>query len=315
MNTLHRHFAANGFFLFTLLALFLLTGIGCGKMADKEAPAGSRAPQMTFAAEAKKADRLVTGEAELMEEGRDDGVQSPGENIALRGRKLIRDGQMRMKVKDVEQARGELEAIVGQAGGFVANINYDRHTSSRRMTVTLRLPAEGFHELVKRIGALGHVEHESFDVTDVTDRYVDLERRIATNEKLAARLEQLIENKSYRFKDLLEVESKLMRLRLDIERLQGSLRGLDDRISLSTLRIEMYQEVVQKVVPPDSVFAPIIGAIENAGPNFKGSLRAMMSLFGFIVRVFMVLLPWLILALIFTGIIVLLVKRAKRKKK
>jgi len=302
--------------LFCLLLCFLTSLVACGKMADYEASAP--APQFESAKKAstrnmsdKPAGMADTTTA--MAEA-DDGVEAPGENLALRGRKLIREGQMRMKVKDVEQARGELEAIVGKAGGFVANINYDRYSSSRRMTVTLRLPAEGFSDLVKQIGALGHIEHESFDVTDVTDQYVDLERRIATKEKLAARLEQLIQNKSYRFKDLLEVERELTRLRLDIERLQGSLRGLDDRISLSTLKVEIYQEVVQKVVPPDSVFAPIIGAIENAGPNFKGSLRAMMGLFGFIVSAFMVLLPWLILALIFVGVIVLLVKRTQRRK-
>lgn len=236
------------------------------------------------------------------------------ENLATRGRKLIREGDVQLQVKDVEASRTKLEAMTAAAGGFVAGVKHSRVAGVQSLEITLRLPTGGFVAFVKSLAALGTVESENVTVTDVTDQWVDLNRRIETNEKLAARLEELIQNKSYQFKDLLDVERELARLRLDIERLQGTLRGLDDRIALSTLHLTLRQEIVQKIVPPDSVFAPLLNALENAGPNFQNSLRAMMRAAGGLVTLLMVLLPWLILALLFFGVLWLIVRRQKQKK-
>lgn len=243
------------------------------------------------AAEGKPADVLVkdaTGEGM-------GGEGQVAENVALQGRKLIRDGHMRVKVKDVDAARASLEQMAAAAGGFVSNVNAQSYTSAKNTDVTMRIPASGFLPFVEKIRALGHVEEEGFDVTDVTDQYVDLDRRIKTQDALAARLEQLIQDKSYQFKDLLDVERELARLRLEIESMQGSLRGLEDRISLSTLRVSMYQEVTQQVVPPDSVFSPLVSALENAGPRFKGSVRGIMALTGGLVNFAVALTPWLVI--------------------
>ena len=238
-----------------------------------------------------------------------------GENLVLRGRKLIREGAVKLKVKDVEQTRAALEKMVQQAGGFVSNVEFQGHSGSRTMNVTLRLPAQGFLAFLAQVRGLGFVENEKLNVIDVTDQYVDLDRRIATNQKLAARLEQLIQEHSYQFKDLLEVEKELARLQLETEALQGSMRGLDDRISLSTLTVELYQEVSQQIVPTDSAFAPLISAIENAGPLFKRSVQSLTGFISFFIRLIIVLIPWLIFFGVIVFVLVLVIRRARRKNK
>lgn len=284
--------------VFALCAIFAVA-VSCQKLDRAGAPPAEpmlaeMAP--TGMAESKPADPLAkdaSGEG-WGGEGQRSGTPV-AENVALKGRKLIRDGHVRVKVKDVEAARTSLEQMAEAAGGFVSNVNAQSYTSTKNTDVTLRIPASGFLSFVEKIRALGHVEEEGFDVTDVTDQYVDLDRRIKTQEALAARLEQLIQDKSYQFKDLLDVERELARLRLEIESMQGSLRGLDDRISLSTLRVSMYQEVTQQVVPPDSVFSPLVSALENAGPRFKGSVRGIMALAGGLVNFAVALTPWLVI--------------------
>lgn len=281
------------------LCAMLAVAVSCQKFDVAGAPPAE--PMLSEmapvgAAEGKPADVLVkdaTGEGMGGEGQR--GEVPVAENVALKGRKLIRDGHMRVKVKDVDAARASLERMAESAGGFVSNVNAQSYSSTKNTDVTMRIPASGFLSFVEKIRALGFVEEEGFDVTDVTDQYVDLDRRIKTQEALAARLEQLIQDKSYQFKDLLDVERELARLRLEIESMQGSLRGLDDRISLSTLRVSMYQEVVQQVVPPDSVFSPLVSALENAGPRFKGSVRGIMALAGGLLNFVVALTPWLVI--------------------
>ena len=293
-------------------ALFGLL-LSCGKASFKAAE-----PEMTKAATLvadKMAEEQNVAGAPPAPAAVDGDNPAPNvENQATKGRKLIREGDVQLQVKDVEVSRAKLEEMTAAAGGFVAGVKHSRVAGVQSLEITLRLPTGGFTAFVKSLAALGTVESENVQVTDVTDQWVDLNRRIETNEKLAARLEELIQNKSYQFKDLLDVERELARLRLDIERLQGTLRGLDDRIALSTLHLTLRQEIVQKIVPPDSVFAPLLNALENAGPNFQNSLRAMMRAAGALITLVMVLLPWLILALIFFAVLWLIVRRQKRKQ-
>jgi hypothetical protein len=179
--------------------------------------------------------------------------------------------------------------------------------------MTVRVPAEGFLPFLDAVRRIGFVQHERYTVEDVTDRYFDVEGRAHTKEALAARLERLIADQGYQFQDLLQVEQELARLREEIDGLRGSLRGLDDRIALSTLRITMTQEVIALAVPPDSVFAPLVGAVEDIGPRFKSSVHLMMEIVGFLVSVLTWLAPWIAL-LVVVLVPVLLVRRRRRAR-
>ncbi len=307
------------FFVVSLLlvgCLFLLFG-ACGKKAERENRMAPPSPQATM----KTADESMAARAGAIPEvdaatAMSEGPGQPivSENLALRGRKLIREGDLRVKVKDVEETRLKLEQIVKEAGGFIANVEFQGSSGNRRLELTLRVPAEGFQAMINRIRPLGFIEEEKVNVTDVTDQYVDIDRRIKMKQQLVARVERLIQERSYQFKDLLDVERELERLQLETEELQGSLRGLDDRISLSTLRVYLYQEAGQVVVPPDSAFAPLLDTIENAGPNFKRSVRALAGFIGFFINLVVMLLPWLAFLGVFLGIVVLLVRRGKKNK-
>ncbi len=305
-----------------LLAVLFVVLIGCqqGSKFERMAPtpqeisvnrpAGATTPTLAATQQAGFAgDQLAAKE----EANKDAAGQLPPLDAATRGRKLIRNGEVGLRVRDLEASRAKLEEMTRAAGGFVADVRFDRGDLSSEIQMTLRLPAEGFAPFIKSLAALGVIEKEATATEDVTDQWVDLNRRIETDEKLAARLESLIENKSYQFKDLLDVERELARLRLDIERLQGSLRGMDDRIALSTLKVTMRQEVLQKIAPPDSVFAPLLNALENAGPHMKGSVHAMMSFAGGLISLIMVLLPWLIVLGVLLSLVIFIARRRKHR--
>ena len=307
--------------LVILLASAIAWAVACSKSKEPQSPTATAQPApMLKIAEKEKSETVSDTTASAGMDGRLQASQQAEsrpapENLALRGRKLIREGLVELKVKDNETARIKLEEMVKAAGGFVSNVSYNRYATSSQLEMTLRLPAEGFNSFVKSLVKIGQIENEATNVQDVTDQWIDLDRRIATDEKLAARLEDLIQNKSYQFKDLLQVEEKLANLRLDIERLEGEKRGMDDRIALSTLRVIMRQEVLQKIAPPDSVFAPLLNALENSGPNFKSSLRLMMKAAGLVISFTVVILPWLIIIALIGLVIILFVKRRKKGAK
>ncbi len=263
---------------------------------------GERSP-MSGSAPAKSAINSESGEMAELEadkiteidgEGRE-GL-TKGENPALLGRKLIREGQLSIQVANIKKTRIRIEKILREAGGFISNVDFTRQTYRHQITLQVRIPAKGFADFVKTASKLGAVENEQMNVIDITDKYVDMKRRIATQEKLAARLEKLIENSKYAFKDLLEVERELSRIQLEIERLKGMQRGYDDRVALSTLELTLIQETDggKSVVPPTSVFSPMVKAIENAGPRFKRSFKGLLSFFAGLINLVIVLIPWLV---------------------
>jgi hypothetical protein len=298
-----------------VLLLFLVACMGKSPVGVTTLARKAEAPPAPAAGPVADKEMAASGEA------RDEsGIAQGGEGeqnalpVAARGRKLIREGNVALRVHELEQARAKLESMVNAAGGFIADVKFNRYADSSRMELTLRLPADGFTNFVKSLAALGVVENEETKTQDVTDQWIDLDRRIETNEKLSRRLEDLIQNKSYAFRDLLEVERELARLRLDTERLQGSLRVLDDRVSLSTLHVTMRQEVFKTAVAPESVFAPLVNALESAWPHLQSSLRVMMQAAGGLVTLVVVMLPWWILIAVVVAVVVALVKRSRRKR-
>ncbi|HPM78870.1 MAG TPA: DUF4349 domain-containing protein [bacterium] len=270
-----------------IILLMLVFALACGKRSDvgELSPVADKPAAMSPAAEY---------EADEAKAVADDGEGSGGRNEtpAIANRKLIRNGEVQVRVKDIVATRTQLEEMVKKAGGFIADVRFNRLTELHYLEMTLRLPAGDFDGFVAALDKLGAVENEQFTVEDVTDQWVDLGRRIETKEKMAARLQELIASKSYQFRDLLEVERELSRLRLEIERLQGSLNGMNDKIAFSTLKITLRQEVLQKIVPPDSTFAPLLNAVENFWPRLQASVRAMVTILAFFLNLLVYLLPW-----------------------
>ena len=63
-------------------------------------------------------------------------------------RKLIHEGQMTIKVRDVVSGRDELESMVDQAGGFVSNVQYNAYAYNRSIEITVRVPTDGFGDFL-----------------------------------------------------------------------------------------------------------------------------------------------------------------------
>jgi hypothetical protein len=80
---------------------------------------------------------------------------------------------------------------------------------------------------------------------DVTDQYVDLELRLRNAQAVRARLEKLLETASVR--DAVEIHKELARVTEEIERLEGKLKLLRDRIAFSTITVSFERTEPQRV--------------------------------------------------------------------
>ena len=151
---------------------------------------------------------------------------------------LIRTGSLRLRVEDVAEVHEEVARIVREANGYIANTSLSSEHGPTRATMTLRLPAEGLDSVMDRIAGLGKLLSKEIGTQEVTEEYVDLSSRKRNLEREEERLLELLK-RAGKITDLLEVEQYLGRVRGQIEQITGRMRYLENRVSLSTLNVQL----------------------------------------------------------------------------
>jgi uncharacterized coiled-coil protein SlyX len=175
------------------------------------------------------------------------------------GRHVIYRASIALHVKDFAEADRKIVALVNSAGGYLAQYREDRpHGAQRGGHWTVRVPVSQFTSFLEAVGQLGVAEQREVQSQDVTEEFVDLNSRQKNKQALESRLLELVANRGDDIKDVLALEAELSRVREEIEKIQGKLRFLTDRIALTTMDISAYERLDYR--PPEATFAGRIAA-------------------------------------------------------
>lgn len=159
---------------------------------------------------------------------------------ASESRKVIKTAELGIDEDDLDQAQKTLLALVDQRGGFIASLTVNDYETSRQAEIVARVPSAQFHEVYDAVKALGHVKRDHVGGQDVTEEFMDLERRIANLQAQETRVREMFAD-AKSVEDLLKVEQRLTEVRGQIESHQGRLRYLKDQVGFSTLRISLHE--------------------------------------------------------------------------
>jgi hypothetical protein len=166
-------------------------------------------------------------------------------------------------VENFAETDRRIQSLTEEFGGFLAEFREDRTYGDRRAgRWVVRTPVARFHEFLDRVVSLGVPETRQIDAQDVTEEYVDLEARLANKRKLESRILDLLEKQTGEIKDVIAVETELARVREEIERMEGRLRYLANRVELTTITISAREDV--NYVPPEA-------------PTFTGKVKTTWS--------------------------------------
>jgi hypothetical protein len=148
---------------------------------------------------------------------------------ALAGAPLrIYQASFQMSVHEVEASIGQIVDLAAGLGGFVQERTGDE--------VTVRVPAARFEEAVAAIEQVGDVLARHVQASEIGEEYRDLAIRLRNAQAMRDRLEGLL-RQAQGVEAALQVERELERVTLEIERLEGRMRFLADRISYSTIAV------------------------------------------------------------------------------
>ena len=156
-------------------------------------------------------------------------------------RALIRTADLRLRVDDYDEARRAVAATARRMGAVVAGEAEQRLAYEVTNTVTIRVAADRFDPLMEALASLGEVVERRVAVEDVSEQAVDLEARLRARRAVEARYEAILA-RAASVEDVLAVEARLAETREAIEVADGQLRGLRDRVALSTVMLTISEE-------------------------------------------------------------------------
>ena len=246
-------------FLFSLLLI-----VGCGPKAPMAQLANEAAPFM-------KSSDLAAMEAEgwegdahwVSDEVSEQPSKVGGEKVSA-NRKIIYTASMEVVVEQFDGVESKLSAFVKKHGGFIASTNLGRMSGEQRSgSWTIRIPVDHYHEFLSAAGDIGVPASRIENASDVTEEFVDVEARIKNKRKLEARILELLDRREDKIQHVIEVERELARVREEIERMEGRMRYLKDKTSLTTITITVREQ--RDYVPEQApTFTNRIGNAWNA---------------------------------------------------
>jgi hypothetical protein len=140
---------------------------------------------------------------------------------------VIYTAKFTMAVYQVDQGLGAVEKIANDNGGYLG--------TKKDREITVRIPRGRFEMTLAAIDKLGDVLHRDIQAEDVTDEHVDLEIRVKNARAMQRRLSDLLTKADV--KNALEIEKELHRVTEELERLEGKLKVLKDRVAFSTITV------------------------------------------------------------------------------
>jgi hypothetical protein len=284
--------------ILTLCAALVAASVfSCAK--NMESPMASPAP---VAAKAAALELEQTG-GEADNGGGKDKAGAPAMQ-----RKIIRNGEIAVVVKAYKPAREAIEAMLKKSKGYIANSRTDHSLDQvSSATLTLRVPARGFTPVMKALAHLGVVQSEATTSQDITEKYYDIKARLGTARKLEKRLLELLQTRTDKVADLLQVERELARVREKVESFEGKLRLFDNLVDLCTITLNL--TIRQKYTPPKPPTLP-----EEMGEVLSDSWDSLKQFGRGALLVAVALLPWALPMALAIYILVSIVRRIRRKK-
>jgi len=213
-------------------------------------------------------------------------------------RQIIYNANLTVKTQDAETARQKVVKLAEGVGGFLADsTTHVGEAGERYVDIKVRVPAGRFSEVVAQIRQLGKVEDESITSQDVTEEFIDLQARLRTLNQAEERLLDMLKRRG-KLSELLEIERELATRREQIEKTQGRLRYLKDRVSFSTIQVSFHEKGIAVVGPsgPYDILYHVRSAYRVLVSMLQGILTALIYIVvdGVVIWLPVLLLIWLI---------------------
>jgi len=167
--------------------------------------------------------------------------------------KIIKNGWITMEAQDYDAARRSVQQLITSFGAFVGNENEQRDEYRVRNSLVIKVHNSRFEELMSAIAAakgVAHIDERRVSAVDVGEEFFDITSRLRSKREVEKRYLEIL-RQAKTIKDILSVEEKIRVIQEKIESAQGRLNYLNDRVSRSTIHVDIYQNLDYTVPPTE----------------------------------------------------------------
>lgn len=238
-----------------------------------------------------------------------------GAATTLQERMVIMNADLTIVIADPQAKMEEIAALAESLGGFVVSMNmyqtslYGGGTAPEGY-ISIRVPAEKLESALGQIKAdVVEVRNETRSGQDVTAQYVDLKSQLTAMEAARDQL-QTIMDAATKTEDVLNVFSQLQYYNEQIEIIKGQMKYYEEASSYSLINVSL---VAEETVKPLEIgpWTPK-GAAQDAYKALVDFLRGFVE---FIIYLFVLILPILIVVFGPVALVVWLIVRGVRRSK
>lgn len=183
----------------------------------------------------------------------------------------------------VADSAGEL--VTGESGyvsGDVRDIDSDNAT----VTLTLRVPAASFHDVLEALSELGDKEiSRDVSAVDVQQEVTDIDSLIESKKASVERVRDLMADASD-LDDIVSIEAELTTREGELAALEAQKRSLSDDVSYSTVTLS--------IMTPAATPEPVEKGPDGFGEGLVVGWHGFVAVLGVLVTLLGVLLPFLI---------------------
>ncbi|MFC4816295.1 MULTISPECIES: DUF4349 domain-containing protein [unclassified Flavobacterium] len=214
--------------------------------------------------------------------------------------KIIKTANLSFESSDLNASYENLQKGISKYNAIVQNDESGKNDASVYRNLTIRIPNQHFDAFIADISkGVQHFDRKEISQQDVTEEYIDVESRMKSKKKLEERYLQLL-SKANKVSEMLEIEKKLAEIREEVEAKEGQLKYMQNRISMSTIQIEMYTKNASESGATVSYGSKIWNSIKEGFNGLSNFMLSIISIWPFI--------------LIFVGMFVFIKRRFFKKK-
>jgi hypothetical protein len=179
------------------------------------------------------------------------GSQPLPQQISTRsGERIIKDGTMTIEVAEggfMQAYRRVIDLARDLGGHLTESTSTNLPDGGTSGSVTVRVPVDGYEDMLTRVGQVGTLRGQQISSRDVTAEYTDLESRLRHLRAQEVFYLGLLDD-AEGVQDAIAVKQQLDSIQAQIEQAQGRLNVLEDRTSYSTLTVEIIEPGAEPVV-------------------------------------------------------------------
>ena len=223
------------------------------------------------------------------------------------GPMIARTASLVIVVKDIGGARKTLDAILAREHGYAAQITVSTPDNDvPTLQASLRVPAQDLTAAIADLRALGRVANESESGEDVTQQHADLEQRLKTARETEDRLRAILQQRTDRMSDILQVEEEIARVRGEIESMEAEQTNLEHRVDFASIDLSLSEASSVSMGSSGSLAARVRDAFVG---GFQHAADTVVGIFLFVVEYGLTILIWVAMV----GVPALLLRRRYKR--